>query len=161
MPEQIYSPNAWDPASINKPRYCLFLYSGYWFMAFTIKMPLTVNICLCFYLTHTSSSLVMVHPSHCFGGPAPQVLSPTLDLSEARHTNTSVVHSEKRSCVWSITLHLGSVIHNSFRKMGHCWTHNWVLPSMHFKLQQLMINSMLRSTLELVDRFCSTTYIQT
>ena len=49
---------------------CLFLYSVYWFMAFTIKMPLSVNICLCFYLTHTSSSLVMVHPSHCFGGLA-------------------------------------------------------------------------------------------
>jgi len=28
----------------------------------TIKMPLTVNICLCFNLTHTSSTLVMVHP---------------------------------------------------------------------------------------------------
>ena len=33
-------------------------------------MPLSVNICLYFYLTHTSSTLVMVHPSHCFGGLA-------------------------------------------------------------------------------------------
>ena len=49
---------------------CLFLYSVYWFMAFTIKMPLSVNICLCFYLTLMSSTLVMVHPSHCFGGLA-------------------------------------------------------------------------------------------
>ena len=35
------------------------------------KMPLTVNICLCFYLTLTSSTLVLVHPIVSESGSAP------------------------------------------------------------------------------------------
>ena len=41
---------------------CLFLYSVYWFMAFTIKIPLTVNICLYFY-QHWSWSIPLFRGS--------------------------------------------------------------------------------------------------
>jgi len=65
---------------------CLFLYSVYWFMAFTIKMPLTVSICLYFY--HPYEFNLGLGPSHCFGGLArPLRLGPILDLSQARHNN--------------------------------------------------------------------------
>ena len=64
---------------------CLFLYSVYWFMAFTIKMPLSVNICLCFNLSLTSSTLVLVHPIVSGVWLGPLGLGQTLDLSQTRH----------------------------------------------------------------------------
>ena len=54
-------------------------------MIFTIKMPLTVNICLYFYLTLMSSTLVMVHPIVLGVWLGHLGLGPTLDLSQARH----------------------------------------------------------------------------
>ena len=50
------------------------------------KMPLTVNMCLYFYLTLTSSTLVLVHPIVSGVWLGPLGLNPTLDLSQARHT---------------------------------------------------------------------------
>ena len=46
---------------------CLFRYSVYWFMAFTIKCA-SVNICLYFY--HPYEFNRDLGPSHCFGGLA-------------------------------------------------------------------------------------------
>ena len=58
----------------------------------------TVNICLYFYLTLTSSTLVLVHPIVSGVWLGPLGLSPTLDLSQAWHKCN--FKRNLRNCPW-------------------------------------------------------------